>query len=99
MLFEPVRKTQDAMFFIKTSDGNWVPCGPNQPGAIQVSMQELAAKGLASKVYSLLLVAVVNKSCIIHVLFMYHVFFLEKKNPFSLSLANICAFLKNTYKM
>lgn len=50
VLFEPVRKTQDAMFFIKTSDGNWVPCGPNQPGAIQVSMQELAAKGLASKI-------------------------------------------------
>lgn len=50
MLFEPVRKTQDAEFFIKTSDGLWVPCGPRQPGAIQTNMQELAAKGLASKV-------------------------------------------------
>lgn len=50
VLFEPVRKTQDAEFFIKTRDGLWVPCGPRQPGAIQTNMQELAAKGLASKV-------------------------------------------------
>lgn len=50
VLFEPVRKTQDAEFFIKTSDGLWVPCGPRQPGAIQTNMQELAAKGLASKI-------------------------------------------------
>ncbi|XP_019181839.1 PREDICTED: protein SUPPRESSOR OF K(+) TRANSPORT GROWTH DEFECT 1-like [Ipomoea nil] len=50
VLFEPVRKTQDAEFFIKTPDGLWVPCGPRQPGAIQTNMQELAAKGLASKV-------------------------------------------------
>jgi vacuolar protein-sorting-associated protein 4 len=28
----------------------WVPCGPKQPGAVQISMQELAAKGLAKKV-------------------------------------------------
>lgn len=50
VLFEPVRKTQDAEFFINTSDGLWVPCGPRQPGAIQTNMQELAAKGLASKI-------------------------------------------------
>ncbi|XP_047261211.1 protein SUPPRESSOR OF K(+) TRANSPORT GROWTH DEFECT 1-like, partial [Capsicum annuum] len=50
VLFEPVRKTQDAEFFIKTSDGLWVPCGPRQPGAIQTNMQELAAKGLASNI-------------------------------------------------
>ncbi|KAL8136821.1 hypothetical protein V2J09_002822 [Rumex salicifolius] len=50
VLFEPVRKTQDAMFFYKTRDDNWVPCGPKQPGAIQTTMQELAAKGVASKI-------------------------------------------------
>ncbi|XP_038900360.1 protein SUPPRESSOR OF K(+) TRANSPORT GROWTH DEFECT 1-like isoform X2 [Benincasa hispida] len=50
VLFEPVRKTQDAMFFINTSDGMWVPCGPKQPGAVQITMQELAAKGFASKI-------------------------------------------------
>ncbi|KAL6011250.1 Vacuolar protein sorting-associated protein 4B [Asimina triloba] len=50
VLFEPVRKTQDAMFFIKTSDGMWMPCGPKQPGAIQTTMQDLAAKGLASEI-------------------------------------------------
>ncbi|KAF4388782.1 hypothetical protein G4B88_019059 [Cannabis sativa] len=50
VLFEPVRKTQDAMFFVKNSDGMWVPCGPKQPGAIQVSMQDLAARGEASKI-------------------------------------------------
>lgn len=50
MLFEPVRKTQDAMFFFNTSDDMWVPCGPKQPGAVQITMQELAAKELASKV-------------------------------------------------
>ncbi|KAK4440619.1 protein SUPPRESSOR OF K(+) TRANSPORT GROWTH DEFECT 1 [Sesamum alatum] len=50
VLFEPVRKTQDAMFFIKTSNGTWMPCGPKQPGAIQTTMQELAAQGLAAKI-------------------------------------------------
>ncbi|XP_011046276.1 PREDICTED: vacuolar protein sorting-associated protein 4B-like isoform X2 [Populus euphratica] len=50
VLFEPVRKTQDAMFFINNPDDMWVPCGPKQPGAVQISMQELAAKGLAKKV-------------------------------------------------
>ncbi|KAL3518529.1 hypothetical protein ACH5RR_021118 [Cinchona calisaya] len=50
VLFEPVRKTQDAMFFIKTSDSLWMPCGPKQPGAVQISMQELASQGLAAKI-------------------------------------------------
>ncbi|XP_050242833.1 V-type proton ATPase subunit C-like isoform X2 [Quercus robur] len=49
VLFEPVRKTQDAMFFYKNSNDMWVPCGPKQPGAVEITMQELAAEGLASK--------------------------------------------------
>ncbi|XP_068637164.1 protein SUPPRESSOR OF K(+) TRANSPORT GROWTH DEFECT 1 [Aristolochia californica] len=50
VLFEPVRKTQDAMFFVKNSSDMWVPCGPKHPGAVQTSMQELAADGHASKI-------------------------------------------------
>ncbi|XP_076947825.1 protein SUPPRESSOR OF K(+) TRANSPORT GROWTH DEFECT 1-like [Bidens hawaiensis] len=50
VLFEPVRKTQDAMFFIKKSDDTWVPCGPRQPGAIEITMQDLATRGEASKI-------------------------------------------------
>ncbi|XP_052204931.1 protein SUPPRESSOR OF K(+) TRANSPORT GROWTH DEFECT 1 [Diospyros lotus] len=50
VLFEPVRKTQDAMYFVKTPDGILVPCGSKQPGAVQTTMQDLAAKGLASKI-------------------------------------------------
>ncbi|CAA7033744.1 unnamed protein product [Microthlaspi erraticum] len=50
VLFEPVRKTQDAMFFFKSADGTWIPCGPKQSGAIQITMQELAEKGLADKI-------------------------------------------------
>uniref|UniRef100_A0A0D9VCF9 Vesicle-fusing ATPase n=1 Tax=Leersia perrieri TaxID=77586 RepID=A0A0D9VCF9_9ORYZ len=55
VLFEPVRKTQDAMFFLKTAGDSgggetWTPCGPAQPGAVQTTMQELAAKGLATKI-------------------------------------------------
>ncbi|KAK7845653.1 protein suppressor of k(+) transport growth defect 1 [Quercus suber] len=50
VLFEPVRKTQDAMFFYKNPNDMWVPCGPKQPGAVQITMQELAAQGLASKI-------------------------------------------------
>jgi len=54
VLFEPVRKTQDAMFFFKNSEGMWIPCGPKQQSAIQITMQELAAKGLASQVFKLM---------------------------------------------
>ncbi|EFH68710.1 hypothetical protein ARALYDRAFT_311880 [Arabidopsis lyrata subsp. lyrata] len=50
VLFEPVRKTQDAMFFFSAPDGTWIPCGPKQPGAIQITMQDLAEKGLAEKI-------------------------------------------------
>ncbi|KAE9463372.1 hypothetical protein C3L33_04714, partial [Rhododendron williamsianum] len=50
VLFEPVRKTQDAMFFVKTPSDTWIPCGPKQPGAVQTTMQDLAAEGLASKI-------------------------------------------------
>jgi vacuolar protein-sorting-associated protein 4 len=50
VLFEPVRKTQDAMFFFKADGDMWMPCGPKQPGAVQTTMQELASKGLAAKV-------------------------------------------------
>ena len=38
------------MFFVKTPNDLWMPCGPKQPGAIQTTMQDLAAKGLASQV-------------------------------------------------
>ena len=31
----------------------WIPCGPKQ---VQTSMQELASKGLASKVFNVLVV-------------------------------------------
>jgi len=53
VLFEPVRKTQDAMFFKKfsTEEGEmWMPCGPRQAGAVQTTMQELAEQGLAAKI-------------------------------------------------
>ncbi|KAJ0507219.1 putative vesicle-fusing ATPase [Helianthus annuus] len=50
VLFEPVRKTQDAMFFIKKPDDTWVPCGPRHPGAIEITMQDLATRGEASKI-------------------------------------------------
>ncbi|KAE9461349.1 hypothetical protein C3L33_06745, partial [Rhododendron williamsianum] len=50
VLFEPVRKTQDAMYFVKTPDDLLMPCGPKQPGAVQTTMQDLDAKGLASKI-------------------------------------------------
>ncbi|XP_057483642.1 protein SUPPRESSOR OF K(+) TRANSPORT GROWTH DEFECT 1-like isoform X1 [Actinidia eriantha] len=50
VLFEPVRKTQDAMYFIRTDDDAWMPCGSKQPGAVQTTMQDLDAKGLASKI-------------------------------------------------
>ncbi|RDX91961.1 Protein SUPPRESSOR OF K(+) TRANSPORT GROWTH DEFECT 1, partial [Mucuna pruriens] len=49
-LFEPVRKTRDAKFFRKTSRGMWVPCEPTRRGAVNVSLEELDAQGLASKI-------------------------------------------------
>ncbi|VAH56352.1 unnamed protein product [Triticum turgidum subsp. durum] len=50
VLFEPVRKTQDAMYFFKIDGDMWMPCGPKQPGAVQTTMQDLASKGLASQI-------------------------------------------------
>ncbi|CAN1128099.1 Protein SUPPRESSOR OF K(+) TRANSPORT GROWTH DEFECT 1 [Linum perenne] len=50
VLFEPVRKTQDAMYFFKTPTGMWVPCGPKQVGALQMTTQDLATTGEAAKV-------------------------------------------------
>ncbi|KAK9726983.1 hypothetical protein RND81_05G250200 [Saponaria officinalis] len=50
VLFEPVRKTQDAMFFYRTEEDIWVPCGPSHPDAVQTTMEDLAAKGLAAKI-------------------------------------------------
>jgi vacuolar protein-sorting-associated protein 4 len=54
VLFEPVRKTQDAMHFKKvtTKEGEemWMPCGPREPNAKQTTMIELASAGLAAKI-------------------------------------------------
>ncbi|KAI5575471.1 hypothetical protein BDE02_10G213000 [Populus trichocarpa] len=50
VLFEPVRKIQDAEYFMKSSDGMWVPCEPKQRGAVKTTLQELDAQDLASKV-------------------------------------------------
>jgi vacuolar protein-sorting-associated protein 4 len=54
VLFEPVRKTQDAMHFKKvtTKEGEemWMPCGPREPNAKQTTMIELASAGLAAQV-------------------------------------------------
>ncbi|KAJ6386172.1 hypothetical protein OIU77_029188 [Salix suchowensis] len=38
------------MFFIHASNDMWIPCGPKHPGAVQISMQDLAAQGLAEKI-------------------------------------------------
>ncbi|KAL2334007.1 hypothetical protein Fmac_015220 [Flemingia macrophylla] len=38
------------MFFFKNPEGIWIPCGPKQKGAVPTTMQELAAKGLASQI-------------------------------------------------
>ncbi|XP_071711088.1 protein SUPPRESSOR OF K(+) TRANSPORT GROWTH DEFECT 1-like [Rutidosis leptorrhynchoides] len=50
VMWEPVRKTRDAIHFVKTREGLWVPCGPEQPVATLITMQELAAQGLAEKI-------------------------------------------------
>jgi len=57
VLFEPVRKTQDAMHFKQfvTDEGEemWMPCGPRERNAKQTTMIELASAGLAAKVNKL----------------------------------------------
>ncbi|KAM0836233.1 hypothetical protein ACQ4PT_062454 [Festuca glaucescens] len=52
VLFEPVRKTQDAMFFFRSdaSGSTWTPCGSREPGAVQTTMEELAEEGMADKI-------------------------------------------------
>lgn len=54
MLFEPVRKTQDAMHFKQVSlpngEARWMPCGPREPGAVQTTMQDLANEGLSAQI-------------------------------------------------
>ncbi|PON71160.1 Spastin [Parasponia andersonii] len=50
VLFEPVRKTRDAKFFRKTSKGMWVPCETTKRGAVEITLQELDAQGLCSKI-------------------------------------------------
>ncbi|KAF3956321.1 hypothetical protein CMV_018539 [Castanea mollissima] len=50
VLFEPVRQTRDSKFFKKNSSDMWVPCEPTERGAVQVTLQELDAQGLASKI-------------------------------------------------
>lgn len=57
------------MFFIKTPSGSWVPCGPKQPGAVQITMQELAAKGLAAQVPTLVEAHVYIVICVKHMMF------------------------------
>ncbi|XP_050211658.1 protein SUPPRESSOR OF K(+) TRANSPORT GROWTH DEFECT 1-like [Mercurialis annua] len=53
VLFQPVRKVQDAKYFMKTSDGMWYPCDRTQKGAVKITLEELDAKGLASKILPL----------------------------------------------
>ena len=63
VLFEPVRKTQDAVFFVKNLSDMWVPCGPNTRGALQTTMQDLAARGLASQVSTISLFLSLSLLC------------------------------------
>ncbi|KAJ8754544.1 hypothetical protein K2173_005705 [Erythroxylum novogranatense] len=50
VLFQPVRETQDAKYFVKTNDGLWVPCEPTQKGSVKITLEELDKRGLASKI-------------------------------------------------
>ncbi|KAI4347940.1 hypothetical protein L6164_008712 [Bauhinia variegata] len=50
VLFEPVYKTWDAKFLRETSNGMWIPCEPNEERAVNISLEELDAKVLASKI-------------------------------------------------
>ncbi|XP_028768385.1 protein SUPPRESSOR OF K(+) TRANSPORT GROWTH DEFECT 1 isoform X1 [Neltuma alba] len=50
VLFEPVRKTRDSKFFRKTSRGKWIPCEPTEKGAVNITLLELDAQGLASEI-------------------------------------------------
>ncbi|KAI5065110.1 hypothetical protein GOP47_0019805 [Adiantum capillus-veneris] len=53
VLFEPIRKTQDATHFqhlVKQGQEFWMPCSPTEEGAVQITMRGLAKKGLAAKI-------------------------------------------------
>uniref|UniRef100_A0A7N2R3P6 Spastin/Vps4 C-terminal domain-containing protein n=1 Tax=Quercus lobata TaxID=97700 RepID=A0A7N2R3P6_QUELO len=50
VLFEHVCQTRDVKFFKKNSSNIWVPCKPTERGAFQVTLQEVDAQGLASKI-------------------------------------------------
>ena len=53
VLFEPVRKTQDAMHFKLVQENGqpmYMPCGPRDPQGTQITMQELANEGKGSQV-------------------------------------------------
>ena len=57
-------------FFKKNSSDMWVPCEPTERGAVQVTLQELDAQGLASKVsigkelFYLFIIIIINGHCI-----------------------------------
>ena len=55
MLYEPVRKTQEATHFktVPQPDGteHYVPCSPGDPAAWPCTLETLADKGYASQVH------------------------------------------------
>ncbi|MCO5549267.1 hypothetical protein L7F22_002735 [Adiantum nelumboides] len=53
VLFEPIRKTQDATHFllvVEEMQEFWMPCSPTEAGATQITMRGLAKNGLAAKI-------------------------------------------------
>eukprot|EP00216_Chloropicon_sp_CCMP2111_P002705 CAMPEP_0198240816 /NCGR_PEP_ID=MMETSP1446-20131203/5805_1 /TAXON_ID=1461542 ORGANISM="Unidentified sp, Strain CCMP2111" /NCGR_SAMPLE_ID=MMETSP1446 /ASSEMBLY_ACC=CAM_ASM_001112 /LENGTH=431 /DNA_ID=CAMNT_0043923587 /DNA_START=167 /DNA_END=1462 /DNA_ORIENTATION=- len=54
VLFQPVRRTQDATHFkpTTTKDGQqgWMACAPSEPDAVEHTLQEFADEGIAEKV-------------------------------------------------
>lgn len=55
VLFEPIRKTQDATHFLKVVDSNgeevYEPCSPGNPEGFPATLESLAEKGLSQKIY------------------------------------------------
>lgn len=47
------------MHFVKIPNGMWMPCGPKQQGAVQITIQELEEQGLASQVLQLVLICLI----------------------------------------
>ncbi|CAL9190069.1 unnamed protein product [Musa hybrid cultivar] len=62
------------MHFHKSGDSLWLPCGLRHPGAIQTTLQELAAKGLAAKVHVKSCVAIIWFSSLFCPCFVYHIY-------------------------